>query len=253
MTVKELYGFFERKMPPEMREEWDNDGLMCCPDSQNEVKKVFVTLDVTEDIIDYAIESGVDLIVSHHPLIFKPVCEINEDNHVGRKLIKLIEGGLSVFSFHTRADKAVGGVNDLLSDRLGFSETSPFGEGMMGRIGELDEEMTLEDFAFKVKEALGSDLVSYADGYNSVKRVAMLGGEGKSFIRDAIASGADTFVTGSIGYNAMEEAAEMGINLITAGHFFTESAVTEYFCEIITRADPGVYVETVDSNMIKII
>ena len=151
MTVKELYEAFEKRFPKELREEWDNDGLMCCPDPTAEVKKVFVTLDLTEEIVDYAIERGFDLIVSHHPLIFKPVSRLVEECHIGRKLIKLISNGISVFSFHTRADKAQGGVNDLLADRLGFSDTVPFGEGMMGRIGELDEEMTLEDFAFKVK------------------------------------------------------------------------------------------------------
>lgn len=253
MTVKELYDVFERKLPSEMREEWDNDGFMCCPDSLAEVERAFVALDVTEEIVDYAIERGFDLIVSHHPLIFKPITSVNEDSHIGRKLIKLISNGISVFSFHTRADKAAGGVNDLLADRLGFSETVPFGEGMMGRIGELDEEMTLEDFAFKVKEALGSDSVAYSDGYNAVKRVALLGGDGKSFVRDAIANGADTYVSGAIGYNMMEEAAEMGINLIEAGHYSTESAVTELFTDIITRADSDIYVETVDSNMIKVI
>ncbi len=253
MTVKELYGIFEKRMPSEMREEWDNDGLMCCPDPHAEVRQVFVALDVTEEIVDYAIERGFDLIVSHHPLIFKPLTELTEDNHVGRKLIKLVSSGISVFSFHTRADKVAGGVNDLFSDRLGFSETVPFGEGMMGRIGELEEEMTLEDFAFKVKEALGSDWVAYSDGYNAVKRVAMLGGDGKSFVGDAVANGADTYVSGAIGYNMMEEAAEMGINLIEAGHYFTETAVTELFTDIITRADPDIYVETVDSNMIKFI
>ncbi len=253
MTVKELYGVFEERIPAMLREEWDNDGLMCCPDSFAEVRRVFVTLDVTEEIVDYAIERGVDLIVSHHPLIFKPISEVNEDVHVGRKLIKLISNGISVFSFHTRADKASGGVNDLFADRLGISETMPFGEGMMGRLGELDEEMTLEDFAFKVKQLLGSDSVSYADGYNTVKRVALLGGDGKSFVKDAIAVGADTFVSGALSYNVMEEAGEMGINLIEAGHYFTESYVTELFTDIITRADPDIYVEAVDSNMIKII
>ncbi len=252
MTVKELYEAFEEQIPSALKEEWDNDGLMCCPEPTRQVNRVFVALDVTEEIVDYAIERGFDLIVSHHPLIFKPISAISEDSHIGRKLIKLITSGISVFSFHTRADKASGGVNDLLSDRLGIPSV-PFGEGLMGRIGELEEEMSLEDFAFKVKEALGADLVAYADGYNAVKKVAMLGGDGKSYVKDAIEAGADTYISGSIGYNMMEEAAEMGINLIEAGHYFTETAVTEFFTDIITRQDPDIYVETVDSNMIKVI
>lgn len=253
MTVKELYEVFEARIPAELREEWDNDGLMCCPDSSAEVERVFVALDVTEEIVDYAIERGFDLIVSHHPLIFKPISAVNEYENVGRKLIKLISSGISVFSFHTRADKVSGGVNDMLSDALGFTDTEPFGEGMMGRIGELDEEMSIDDFAFKVKVALGADSVAYSDGYNAVKRVAMLGGDGKSFIKDAIEAGADTYISGTIGYNMMEEAAELGINLIEAGHYSTECAVTEFFTNVINRADPDIYVESIDSNMIKVI
>ncbi len=253
MTVKDLYEIFEARIPSELRENWDNDGLMCCPDLLAEVRRVFVALDVTEEIIDYAIERGFDLIVSHHPLIFKPISSINEDTHIGRKLIKLISNGISVFSFHTRADKATGGVNDLFADRIGLSSAEPFGDGFMGRIGEIDEEMTLEDFAFKVKQAIGADSVAYSDGYNAVKRVAILGGGGKSFVRDAIDAGADTFVSGEIGYNMMQEAAEMGINLVAAGHYFTECAVTELFTDIITRADSDIYVEAIDSNMIKTI
>ena len=253
MTVKELYEVFEERIPEGLREDWDNDGLMCCPDSLKEVERVFVTLDVTEEIVDYAIERGFDLIVSHHPLIFKPIGAVNEDCHTGRKLIKLIGSGISVFSFHTRADKVSGGVNDLLSDALGICDPEPFGEGMMGRIGDIDEEMSIEDFAFRVKIALGADSVAYSDGYNAVKRVALLGGDGKSFVKDAILAGADTYVSGNIGYNMMEDAAELGINLIEAGHYFTEAAVTELFTSIINHADPDVYVEVVDSNMIKVI
>ena len=177
MTVKELYLRFSERIPEELSEEWDNDGLMCSADSSAEVRRALVTLDVTEEIVDYAIEQCFDLIVSHHPLIFRPIGEINEDNHTARKLIKLIESGISVFSFHTRADKVVGGVNDLLCDLIGMYDTRMLGTDLIGRVGELDEELSLEDFAYKVKIATGSDAVRYADGYNKVKRVAVVGGD----------------------------------------------------------------------------
>ena len=112
MTVKELYEKLDKRIPKELSEPWDNDGLMCSPDTSLEVKKALLTLDVTEEIVDFAIERSYDLIISHHPLIFRPVSHITEDNHVARKLIKLINNGISVFSFHTRLDKAEGGVND---------------------------------------------------------------------------------------------------------------------------------------------
>ena len=138
MTVKELYEILSARIPESLSEEWDNDGLMCAPDGTREVSRVLLALDVTEELVDYAIEQGFDLIVSHHPLIFKPVSAINEQNHVARKLIKLIENEIAVFSFHTRADKVKGGVNDRLAELLGIECARPFGEGELGRIGVVE-------------------------------------------------------------------------------------------------------------------
>ena len=253
MTVKELYEIMNEKIPEALRLSWDNDGIMCCTDSTAKVSRVLVALDVTDEVVDYALRGGFDLIVSHHPLIFRPLSSINDENHISRKVIKLINGGISVFSFHTRADIVEGGVNDILADTIGLYSVKPFGEEGLGRIGELDEEFSLDDFASSVKLSLGVDSLRVSDGYNTVKRVALVGGDGKDFVKDAIAAGADTYVSGSISYNVMAEASEMGINLIEAGHFFTENPVVEYFANIINRADPEIYVQTVNSNLIKII
>lgn len=253
MTVKELYSNFEVKIPSELRESWDNDGIMCCPDGTADVARVLVTLDVTEEIVDYAIERSFDLIVSHHPLIFKPLSSINEENHIARKVIKLLGSGISVFSFHTRADKMVGGVNDRLADLLGMYDTMPFGDGDLGRVGNIDEPMEIQDFAYRVKQLTGSDVVRYVDGYSDVCRVAVVGGDGKGYVKAAIDAGADTYISGRIGYNVMEEASEMGINLIEAGHYFTEQHITEFFRELLLDFDPSLYVEIADSNLIKTI
>lgn len=253
MTVKELYEKMSERIPEQLREEWDNDGLMCSADSSGEVRRALVSLDVTEEVVDYAIENGFDLIVSHHPLIFKPVSRLIEDDHIARKLIKLISNNVSVFSFHTRADKVVGGVNDQLCDLIGLYGTKPFGDGGIGRIGRLDEECSLEDFVYRVKDQLGLQTILVSDGYNRVGTVAVLGGDGKDYVRAAIEAGADTYISGRIGYNVMEEAAEMGINLIEAGHYFTEFPVTSFFRTLLLRFDPKMYVEIADSNMIKIL
>ena len=253
MTVKELYEKLNERMPEELREPWDNDGIMCCADSSAELKNVLVTLEVTEEIVDYAIERGFNLIISHHPLIFKPISAITEDNHISRKLIKLISNNISVFSFHTRADKADGGVNDILAGLLGLTEVEPFGEGGLGRIGNLKEECELDVFTDTVKSVLDADGVRVADGYDTVRRVAVVGGDGKSFVNDAIKAGADTYVSGRIGYNVMEEAPERAINLIEAGHYYTEFPITAYFAELVGEFEGNAYVEIADSNMIKVI
>ena len=253
MTVKEMYTLFSERIPEHLREEWDNDGLMCCPDGTAEVNRVLITLDVTEEVVDYAIESAFDLIISHHSLIFKPMSAVVEDNNVSRKVIKLLNSGISVFSFHTRADKVTGGVNDKLAELLGLENVRPFGDDFLGRIGNIEGECELQDFAYRVKQLTGSDMIRYADGYNDVYTVAVVGGDGKDYVKPALASGADTYISGRIGYNMMEEAAEMGINLIEAGHYFTEQPVTEFFKEILFDFDPSVYAEIAFSNVIKIL
>ena len=252
MNVQEFYKKLSVHFPEELREAWDNDGIMCCADSSIEVENVLITLDVTEEIVDYAIERGFNLIISHHPLIFKPLGAITEENNVSRKVIKLINNNVSVFSFHTRADKAEGGVNDILAGILGLKNTEPFGEGGLGRIGELDEECDLDVFSDIIKTKLGADGIRVADGYDTVKRVAVVGGEGKGYVNAAIACGADTYVSGRIGYNVMEEAPERAINLIEAGHYYTEFPITSYFAELVGKIDDSVYIEIADSNMIKI-
>jgi len=252
MTVRELYEGLCERIPENLSEEWDNDGIMCCTDTSAEVNNVLIALDVTEEIVDYAIERNFNLIISHHPLIFKPVSAMTEEGHTSRKLIKLITNNVSVFSFHTRLDKARGGVNDILAELFDLSDVTPFGEGELGRIGNLKEDTELDVFVEKIKDTLDAEGVRVADGYDTVRRVAVVGGDGKDFVQAALLAGADTFVSGRISYNVMEEAAEMGINLIEAGHYYTEFPVTSYLADLVSSLDGNAYIEIADSNMIKI-
>ena len=147
----------------------------------------------------------------------------------------------------------IGGVNDRLADMLGMYDAQPFGEGDLGRVGTIYEPMELQDFAYRIKQLVGADTVKYADGLNDVHRVAIVGGDGKGYVQAAIDAGADTYISGRIGYNVMAEAPEMGINLIEAGHFFTEHHITDHFRELLIDFDPSIYVEVIDSNVIKTI
>ena len=253
MTVRELYEMLSDRIPEDLREEWDNDGIMCCADDLASVNRVLVTLDVTEEIVDYAIDNGFDLIVSHHPLIFKPVSAIDPENHIARKLIKLIKAGVSVISFHTRADKVRGGVNDCLARILGLLDVEVFGDDCLGRIGHLERETSLEEFAERVKSALGIEKVMVSDAYSPVYSIALVGGDGKGYIGEAIENGADTYLSGRIGYNTMEEAAELGINLIEAGHYATEFPVTKFFSNLLLKIDPKLTVEIVGSYVLRTI
>ena len=140
MTVMELYKALDAAIPRALSCEWDNDGLMCCPDPNKQVERVLIALDITEEVVDDAIEGGFDVILSHHPIIFKGLRAVEPSNAVARKTIKLIQNGIAAMSFHTRLDALTGGVNDVLAARLELQNTEPFGVDPIpiGRVGELE-------------------------------------------------------------------------------------------------------------------
>lgn len=240
MTVKELYGQLETLIPPSLSCEWDNDGLMCSPDLSASVKKVLLTLDVSEAAVDYAVTQGCDLIISHHPMIFKPLSAVHDENFTARKVLKLLAHGISVFSFHTRLDIVEGGVNDRLAEVLGVSHTRPFGDAetpTLGRIGEV-EPTTVGAFAEKVKALLGVPAISSVELGREVRTVALVGGDGKDFLKPAMKTGADLYLTGTLSYNNMVDAADMGLQVMEAGHFFTEQPVLQVLEEMLSKLRP---------------
>ncbi len=240
MTVRELYAALNERIPPSLSCDWDNDGLMCCPDGGREVKRVLITLDVTDGAVAAARAKDCQVILSHHPMIFKGLKTVNEDHFVAEKVIELIRCGIAVMSFHTRLDAVNGGVNDTLAALLGLSDPVPFGEEAIGRVGTLDREMTLGAFAAAVKEKLNAPAVLAADAGLPVSRVAVLGGSGGDDIDAAKAAGADTYVSGNLGYHALTDAPENGINLIEAGHFFTEQPICSVLGQMVTGMDPSI-------------
>ena len=246
MKVIELYKYLDSHIPASLSCAWDNDGLMCCPDENAEVRKVLITLDVTDDAIRKAKEIGADVILSHHPLIFKGVKALNSNGVVSQRAIELIKSGISVMSFHTRLDAVDGGVNDVLALALGIEDTEPFGDEGIGRIGELDAPISLDEFAYLVKERLNAPQVTYSGNGRDVFRVAVLGGSGADDIGAAIAAGADTYLSGTLSYHDMADAPDGPINLVEAGHFHTEDPVCDMLSELVWTADSSI--ETVYFN-----
>lgn len=239
MTVGELYQYLNEKIPPELSLDWDNDGLACCPDRTAEVRRVLVALDPTEAIVDKAISEGFDVILTHHPLLFKGVKAVNGGTGASRKLVKMIRAGVSAMSFHTRLDALTGGVNDTLAELLGIRDAVPFGTDgeAVGRIGTLPQTVAFADFCAMVKERLGAPVLLASDAGRPVSRVAVLGGEGGDDLEAALLAGADTFVSGRLGYHRMIDAPETGINLIEAGHYFTEFPVLPVLEKFVHLAD----------------
>ena len=256
MTTRELYARLNERIPRELSCEWDNDGLMCCPDGNREVRRVLVALDATGAVVDKAVSEGFDLIITHHPFIFKGMRAIDDENAVSSKAIELIKAGISVMSFHTRLDAVEGGVNDVLASLLGLKNVEVFyGEGLpIGRIGDIDGEITLLDFARKVKVALDAPFVSVTDSGRALRRVAVLGGGGKDFVGAAATAGADTYVSGELGHHVMTDEPDVVVdplNLIEAGHFYTEHPVCEAICKMVAEIDGSIQCEIMSSNPIK--
>lgn len=253
MTVTELYDFLEKAAPRALSAEWDNDGLACCADPEKKVTRVLVALDATELIVHKAVSEKFDVLLTHHPLLFRGVKELTPARCVPRKLLELVLGGVSAMSFHTRLDAAEGGVNDVLASLLGLSDVRPFapeGEVPCGRIGTLESPVDIAAFSHTVCRLLGAPAVNVV-GEGKVKTVAVLGGEGGDFVDAARAAGADLFLAGRIGYHRMLDAAEEGLRVMEAGHFYTERPVLAYLASLVRAAAPDVEVEICDTSTIK--
>lgn len=255
MTLKELYKHLENAAPRALSAEWDNDGLVCCADPEKEVKRVLIALDATEKAVNYAVEHKFDLLLTHHPLLFRGVKELTPAHNVPRKLLKLALGGVAAISLHTRLDAAEGGVNDVLAELLGLADVrafSPEGEPDCGRIGKLPNPVEISDFSHTVCRLLDAPAVNLI-GKGTVQTVAVLGGEGGDFVDAARAAGADLFLAGRIGYHRMLDAAEEGLAVMEAGHFYTERPVLSRLAALVKEADSGIEVELIDTPTIQTI
>ncbi len=252
MTFKELYDNLSMRYPNALKCEWDNDGIMCASNLNSKVKNVLIVLDVTMDTINYAIENGFDTIISHHPLVFRSQKSLMPLNYTQNKLIKLIKNDINVMSFHTRLDASNPGVNDVLANLLELENVIEDSMDKIGRLGTYSFEMTLCDFALKVKNALGCPFVLY-NGNKTVKKVYVVGGDGKDLIENAIQCGADTIITGRASYNTTIDAKDMEINIVEAGHFYTENPVCKQIEKDVLCICPTIKTEIYYSNLIECI
>lgn len=226
----------ERIAPKHLAEDWDNPGLLVGSPEQA-VHGIVICLDVSEAVIDYAIAQKADMIIAHHPLIFKGVKKIRTDLPLGRKLQKLLKHDIAVAAAHTNLDIAVGGVNDVLAKAIGLEKLSNFvitaqdDDGTiesLGRIGSLPQPMHIRDFAEQVRDGLPTQFVRLVEaGARPVRKVALCSGSGAEFIDKAALMGADVYVTGDVKYHEAQHAVDLGMHVIDAGHFGTEFPVVD--------------------------
>lgn len=252
-TVKEIYAAVDAFAPFETQAAFDNAGFLVGR-GDREVSRVLVALDITDKVIEEAKQLGVQLIVAHHPLVFDPIRSVTDESLTGNKLLQLAEHGIAAICAHTNLDACQGGVNELLALALGLGELEqlhcdgedrfgrPYG---IGRVGTLRTKniVKAKDFAEIVKEALHAAGVRYVDAGKDVRRVAVGGGSCGSMLADAVAAGCDTFVTADVKYNVFLDAAELGINLLDAGHFATEDVAMQPLCDLLAAQFPGLTVQ----------
>ena len=257
ITVRNVFDHLNKLADIKLAEKWDNVGLML-GNFNSEVKKVLICLDVTTKVVNEAILNNVDLIVSHHPLIFKPLKSLNFTVDFKSNIIKnLIKNDISVISFHTNLDSATFGLNDFLAKKLDLKninilfEHEIYKDAGLGRIGELSEEFTQEEFITYIKEKFNLKTVSAVLGNNNkIKTVALLGGSGADFIYTL--PEVDAYLTGDMGYHAALDAMEMEKNIIDVGHF-TEHLVKDLLLEYVGELSIDVEKSKVEESPFKIL
>lgn len=254
ITVEDVLNYVQEIAPPYMKESWDKVGLNCGRLDRT-VTKVLIALDPFEAVCREAKQIGAELIVTHHALIWQPGF-VTDESAWGRNTLFLIENGIAHINAHTNLDCAPGGVNDVLANKLGLQNIQviqPSGVDDQGRPwgllrqGEVDEQ-PLEQFLAHVKESLGCPGLKYVSSGKPVRKVAVGGGACGGSFYEAAAAGCDTLVTADVRYNQFWDAQSVGINLIDAGHFYTENPVCAYIAEQLCAAFPEVEVKISENH-----
>lgn len=214
-TVKDIYNYIDSFAPFSTQAEWDNSGLLVGNEDQI-VNKILFALDVTSDVIEQAKECGIDLIVTHHPVIFKPVSTVLNDSLI----YKLIENKISIICAHTNYDKAVDGVNDILCMSV-CADCFEKIEDTFLNVAVFNNTYTSDEFANHLKTQLNG-VIRYNNLNIEIKKIAVCSGSGSDYLELAKDLGCDALLTGDASHHSFLDADEMGIVLLAAGHFETE-------------------------------
>lgn len=243
MKVRDIVLAVEEFAPLGVQEGWDNSGLIV-GSPEDDVKGVMLGFDCTPALVDEALKEGCDMIVTHHPLIFKGIRTISPEDPVGGAIYKAIRGGVAVYAAHTTADKVRGGVSWAMAGRLGL-ENVTFLEGEecgLGVVGDMPREMSGEEAVEYVKECFSLKMLRCSRPVRKVRRVALCGGSGGSLIQTAMASGAQAYVSGDISYHQFFT--REGFMIMDIGHFESEIDIVKILFEVIRKKFPNFAVRT---------
>lgn len=259
MKIIDVVNALERFAPLPLQADYDNAGVQIGL-TEGDVSGVLLCLDVNEAIVDEAVSCGCNLVVSHHPLIFHKLRRITGEDYVQRTVMKAIKNNIAIVSMHTNMDSAQGGVNFKIAEKMGLKDIVFFGgeqtvdgvKGGEGVIGTLPEALAADDFVLMIKRRFDVECVEANELLRRpVRRVALCGGAGSFLLGDAIAAGADAFVTGEMHYHEFF-GHEQEIQIAVIGHYQSEQYTPEIFKSIIEErwADARCFITEVNTNPI---
>ena len=254
MKIRQVLDALEQFAPLPLQESWDNAGLQLGL-TEADVSGALLCLDVNEQIVDEAIRKGCNLIVSHHPLLFRGLKQISGADYVQRSVIKALKNDVVIVSMHTNMDNALGGVNWKIAERLGLQNSRFFAqktvdgvEAGSGVIGELPSEMAADDFVLLVKRQFDVECAQCNELLRRpIRKVAICGGAGDFLLDDALCQGADAFITGEMHYHQYF-GYEQRLQICVIGHYQSEQFTAEIFRDIINKECQGVRTEIAETN-----
>jgi dinuclear metal center YbgI/SA1388 family protein len=227
--------------PIELAESWDNCGLQV-GDPGDKVRGILLALDPSEDLLQDAVQKGANMVITHHPLIFKPILSLDISYSKTRLLAGFLHSGINLYAAHTNLDSAAGGVSDVLMKKLGILNAQPLvsntkaGTGL-GRIGLLQKAITMKEMVQRILDATSAPGI-WAAGRPEmlVQKVALCSGSGSDLWPVAVQHDADIFISAEIKHHIAREAQAMGKAVVDAGHFFTEHPVIEEMGNVLKKA-----------------
>ena len=256
MLLREIINSIESVAPRSAQEAWDNSGMQV-GDTGRDIQSVLLTTDVTTDVVNEAIMHGCDLIISHHPLLFHGLKQVCGQTPQARVVEMAIKHDIAIYSAHTNLDSVVGGINTRLADKLGVTGyrllvMGENGQTGLGIIGTLGSPMKYEDFIAHVRETLDCTYVRYTRAKNEmVQTVALCGGSGAEFIGEAIAQGADVYLTADCKYHEFQDA-DGQIGLVDIDHWISERHAREIFRDILAPLGVKCFISESDRTPIQI-
>ncbi len=265
VKIKEVIDALEQFAPLPLQASYDNAGLQVGL-TDVDVSGVLLCLDVTEAIIDEAVRKGCNLVVAHHPLIFRKLAQVTDATYVQRTVIKAIQHNITIVAMHTNMDAVWGGVNHKIADKLGLINLRSLGdlkrlpnrftgemtEGADGLIGDFATPITADDLVIMLKKRFDVECVQANQLLRrEIKHVALCGGAGSFLVEEAVKAGADAFVTGDMSYHEFF-GYEQTIQLCAIGHYQSEQFTDEIFKEVIEQSCPKVecYLSEINTNPI---